>query len=129
MYETELPLHDTATNIIACCLQCLAECREKVCKELRVDTTEVELSMGMSGDFEQAVSGGPWCVMCFAATSFGLVCASINLAITTGSRQQHLLIVSVHVWCATPMCQVCVYIRITAEEKQRLCVDLLPKPR
>ena len=36
-------------------LQCLGECRERVCKELGLDPTDVELSMGMSGDFEQAV--------------------------------------------------------------------------
>ena len=37
-------------------LQCLSECREKVCEALGLKAEDVELSMGMSGDFEQAVS-------------------------------------------------------------------------
>jgi uncharacterized pyridoxal phosphate-containing UPF0001 family protein len=37
-------------------LQSLANCREKVCKELDIPVEECELSMGMSGDFELAVS-------------------------------------------------------------------------
>lgn len=36
--------------------QCLEGCRDEVCKELGLSPAEVELSMGMSGDFEQAVS-------------------------------------------------------------------------
>lgn len=35
----------------------LFECREKVCKELSLDHKDVQLSMGMSGDFEHAVCG------------------------------------------------------------------------
>ena len=37
-------------------LQCLARCREEVCEALKVKQEDVELSMGMSGDFEEAVS-------------------------------------------------------------------------
>ncbi|XP_076640341.1 pyridoxal phosphate homeostasis protein [Colletes latitarsis] len=37
---------------------CLKECRETVCKELNIDPNEVELSMGMSNDYEQAVEMG-----------------------------------------------------------------------
>ena len=37
-------------------LQTLANCRERVCKELDISVEECELSMGMSGDFELAVS-------------------------------------------------------------------------
>jgi len=36
-------------------LQCLAKCREEVCQALSLQLEDVELSMGMSGDFEQAV--------------------------------------------------------------------------
>ena len=36
-------------------VQALADLREEVCKELGMPLTDVELSMGMSGDFEQAV--------------------------------------------------------------------------
>ncbi len=32
------------------------QCRERVCKELGLSPDELELSMGMSGDYEQAVS-------------------------------------------------------------------------
>ena len=35
--------------------QALAALRDEVCRELDVPTKDVELSMGMSGDFEQAV--------------------------------------------------------------------------
>ena len=37
------------------CVQALLNLREEVCKELDMPVTDVELSMGMSGDFEQAV--------------------------------------------------------------------------
>ncbi len=37
------------------CAQSLAAIRDEVCRELGVPTKDVELSMGMSGDFEQAV--------------------------------------------------------------------------
>ena len=37
-------------------LQTLFECRQQVSKELGIPEEELELSMGMSGDFEQAVS-------------------------------------------------------------------------
>lgn len=39
----------------ACVLQCLAKCREEVCQALNLQSGDVDLSMGMSGDFEQAV--------------------------------------------------------------------------
>ena len=39
-----------------CGLQCLKEVRDKVCKALEIDTCQLELSMGMSDDFEHAVS-------------------------------------------------------------------------
>ena len=38
-------------------LQCLTDCRQKVCEELGLQEDAVELSMGMSNDFEEAVSG------------------------------------------------------------------------
>ncbi|KAK9813009.1 hypothetical protein WJX72_007395 [[Myrmecia] bisecta] len=38
--------------------ECLSRCREDVCKALDVRPEDVELSMGMSGDFEQAVELG-----------------------------------------------------------------------
>eukprot|EP00270_Netrium_digitus_P005169 TRINITY_DN1672_c0_g2_i1.p1 TRINITY_DN1672_c0_g2~~TRINITY_DN1672_c0_g2_i1.p1 ORF type:complete len:233 (+),score=71.64 TRINITY_DN1672_c0_g2_i1:221-919(+) len=38
--------------------QMLQECREDVCKSLGLNRDEVELSMGMSGDFEQAIEMG-----------------------------------------------------------------------
>ena len=34
---------------------CLKECREKVSKELGIDSKKIELSMGMSNDYEHAV--------------------------------------------------------------------------
>lgn len=34
----------------------LRQCREEICKELNLDKEQVELSMGMSTDFEHAVS-------------------------------------------------------------------------
>lgn len=34
---------------------CLSECRDRVCKELSLDWKNVQLSMGMSDDFEHAV--------------------------------------------------------------------------
>ena len=37
-------------------MQCLAKCRDEVCEALSLQAEDVELSMGMSGDFEQAVS-------------------------------------------------------------------------
>ena len=37
-------------------LQCLARCRDEVCEALSLKQEDVELSMGMSGDFEEAVS-------------------------------------------------------------------------
>ena len=43
--------------------QCLSGLREEVSKELGIAAEDIELSMGMSGDFEQAVSAqsGRWC--------------------------------------------------------------------
>ena len=38
--------------------KCLSDCRMAVCAALGVPESEVELSMGMSGDFEQAVEMG-----------------------------------------------------------------------
>ncbi|CAK9808874.1 Pyridoxal phosphate homeostasis protein [Anthophora quadrimaculata] len=37
---------------------CLKECKEKVSKELAIDLKEIELSMGMSNDYEHAVELG-----------------------------------------------------------------------
>lgn len=34
----------------------LAKCRQEVCEKLSLDIKQVELSMGMSSDFEHAVS-------------------------------------------------------------------------
>lgn len=39
-----------------CGVQCLAACREEICNALGLSPSDVELSMGMSGDYEQAVS-------------------------------------------------------------------------
>ncbi len=39
---------------------CLASCRAEVVAALGVATDSLELSMGMSGDFEQAVSCGEY---------------------------------------------------------------------
>lgn len=38
--------------------QCLLKCRDVVCEELKLDAANVELSMGMSGDFESAIEMG-----------------------------------------------------------------------
>ncbi|KAL3140794.1 hypothetical protein ABBQ32_005339 [Trebouxia sp. C0010 RCD-2024] len=38
--------------------QCLARCREEVCNALNLKPEDVELSMGMSGDFEKATAAG-----------------------------------------------------------------------
>ena len=43
-------------SILKPMLQTLFECRQQVSKELGIPEEELELSMGMSGDFEQAVS-------------------------------------------------------------------------
>ncbi|XP_077487792.1 pyridoxal phosphate homeostasis protein [Amblyomma americanum] len=37
---------------------CLAKCREQVCNELGLNVSDVELSMGMSADFEEAIRMG-----------------------------------------------------------------------
>ena len=37
-------------------LQCLERCRAELCSVLGLQPSQLELSMGMSGDFEQAVS-------------------------------------------------------------------------
>lgn len=36
-------------------IQALVNCKLEVCKALEIPTEQFELSMGMSGDFEQAV--------------------------------------------------------------------------
>ncbi|KAI1285940.1 hypothetical protein HDE_11334 [Halotydeus destructor] len=38
--------------------QTLIQCRQEVCKELNLDISSVDLSMGMSGDFEHAIEVG-----------------------------------------------------------------------
>ena len=35
--------------------QCLIKCRQELCEKLGMEFKQVELSMGMSGDFEHAV--------------------------------------------------------------------------
>ena len=40
---------------VLCPWQCLSDCRDRICRDLGLSPTDVELSMGMSGDFEQAV--------------------------------------------------------------------------
>jgi pyridoxal phosphate enzyme (YggS family) len=42
----------------ASCFQALADCREAVAARLGIDSAALELSMGMSGDFETAVAKG-----------------------------------------------------------------------
>ena len=39
-------------------LQNLVRCKAEVCEKLHLAADEVELSMGMSNDFEHAVGGG-----------------------------------------------------------------------
>lgn len=46
---------------------CLRKCREDVCENLNIDWKQFQLSMGMSTDYEQAVSLNfapkfPWCI-------------------------------------------------------------------
>ena len=49
-------------------LQCLEKCREDVCSKLGLEPSDVELSMGMSQDFEQAVRRSSLCIfLCRAA--------------------------------------------------------------
>lgn len=43
-------------NILFLCVQKLLKCRERLCEELKLDKKNVEISMGMSADFEHAVS-------------------------------------------------------------------------
>lgn len=38
--------------------ECLVETRKRICEELSLELDEVELSMGMSSDFEQAIDAG-----------------------------------------------------------------------
>jgi PLP dependent protein len=38
--------------------ECLTECRKRVCEALGLNEDKLELSMGMSGDFEQAIELG-----------------------------------------------------------------------
>ena len=38
--------------------QCLVRCREYAAEALGMDAADLELSMGMSGDFEQAIAMG-----------------------------------------------------------------------
>lgn len=55
-----LPAAAAAANgdpsLILFFLQCLSECREAISKDLGIPAENIELSMGMSGDFENAVS-------------------------------------------------------------------------
>eukprot|EP00505_MAST-04D_sp_SCG-Rhode-Island_P002012 Stramenopile-MAST_4_protein_2012 len=46
------------------CFQQLVECRENVAADLGVDPVSLELSMGMSGDFETAIAYGSTNVRC-----------------------------------------------------------------
>lgn len=45
---------------IALFFQCLVGCRKNVCEKLGLNPEDVELSMGMSNDFEKAVSEFLW---------------------------------------------------------------------
>lgn len=36
--------------------KCLSKCRDEVCEKLNLQKNDIELSMGMSDDFEHAVS-------------------------------------------------------------------------
>jgi uncharacterized pyridoxal phosphate-containing UPF0001 family protein len=40
------------------CFDTLSECRNAVASSLGIDATTLELSMGMSADFEEAISRG-----------------------------------------------------------------------
>ena len=52
------------------CFDVLVKCREQVAKDISVDPLELELSMGMSGDFESAIAMGSTNVRC-GSTIFG----------------------------------------------------------
>ena len=56
--NSSIHTHDVTFSSLCCILldQTLAECRMKVCKALGLTEEQCELSMGMSSDFEQAVS-------------------------------------------------------------------------
>ena len=43
--------------IIPSSFQCMVQCRQRVCDELHLNVDDIQLSMGMSNDYEQAVSG------------------------------------------------------------------------
>ena len=49
-----------ASLLLLFSVQCLIDCKKTVCESLKLDTDAVELSMGMSSDFEQAVSMLHW---------------------------------------------------------------------
>ena len=55
-------------------MQCLAQCRKDIASALSLDEQSLELSMGMSGDYERAVSA----------------CCSPMLAFASGSAQGKL---------------------------------------
>ena len=40
-------------------VQCLSKCRHDIADSLSIDEQSIELSMGMSGDFERAVRPHP----------------------------------------------------------------------
>lgn len=52
------------------CFDVLVKCREQVAKDISVDPLALELSMGMSGDFESAIAMGSTNVRC-GSTIFG----------------------------------------------------------
>ena len=49
-------IHTDFLALIRCFFQCLVQCRKDVCKRLGLSVEDVELSMGMSNDFDKAVS-------------------------------------------------------------------------
>lgn len=55
---------------------CLLKCRETICNELEIDIKNIELSMGMSNDYEHAV--GPQMLYC--------ICLYINLTVVSYCR-------------------------------------------
>ena len=56
--------------------QTLLKCREDVCKALELSVDDVELSMGMSGDFEHAVR------ICYHCSSTNLLSLQIEVGST-----------------------------------------------
>lgn len=61
-------------------LQCLERCRQEVCEKLKLQPSDIELSMGMSQDYEQAVCcTGPQTADCVSLQANGILPAAALL--------------------------------------------------